>query len=424
MSGQGTTGGASATVDYYHVLGVARDAERTAIKRAYLTLIREHTPEAAPERFRQISEAYRTLSNAEKREEYDSQERLPAEVEAGLVEANQVGAEEPEKAVPILLRLWKDHREFKVVRFTLGVMLDRSDRKAEAARHFQELFHEEPDNAVYAKWLGDALLACGQPEQGESYLKQSLVLDKDDPETYLCLARYYSGEERFDDALKIIDRGIHADGNVDVQDLPLFLEKVLVLGRSRDWKRMESAVREFVAVVPKDDPGARQYAAARFVDLARFFEEVEQPDLTKFAVDAALELDPERDDLKEISKGLSESAGLYKERAAFMEDERVDDWAKAIVYALTIEEDEDKRNEILGNVMEAIGGDTQASFGHWQGLKRRYPALTDNLDDSFRQVRKIARDNFNAAAQETKRSSGLMTAVVIGVLVAVLRACL
>jgi len=128
MSGQGTTG-RTAAVDYYEVLGLARDADGSAIKRAYLTLIREHTPESAPARFRQISEAYRTLSNPEKRAEYDAQERLPPEVEAGLTEANRVGAEEPEQAIPILLRLWREHREYKVVRFTLGVMLDRADRK-------------------------------------------------------------------------------------------------------------------------------------------------------------------------------------------------------------------------------------------------------------------------------------------------------
>jgi len=424
MSGQGTTG-RTAAVDYYEVLGLARDADGSAVKRAYLTLIREHTPESAPERFRQISEAYRTLSNPEKRAEYDAQERLPPEVEAGLTEANRVGAEEPEQAIPILLRLWREHREYKVVRFTLGVMLDRADRKAEAARHFQELFDEEPDNANYAKWLGDALVACGQPEQGESYLKQSLVLDKDDPETYVCLARHYSGEGRFDEALKVLDRGIGADGGVDVQDLPLFLEKILVLGRSRDWTRMDTAVRRFVEAVPKDDQGARQYAAARFVDLARFFEEVEQPDLTKFAVDAALELDPTRDDLKEISQSLSETAGLFKERAAFMEDERVDDWAKAIVYALTMEEDEDKRNEVLTNVMQAIGGGTPAAFAHWQKLRRRYPALVDNLDDSFRQIRKIARENFGPSASSARSGGrGLLVWVVLGLVIALVRACL
>jgi curved DNA-binding protein CbpA len=52
--------------DYYQILGVPRDAEGSAIKRAYLRLIRQNTPESAPDRFREVSEAYRILSNPEK----------------------------------------------------------------------------------------------------------------------------------------------------------------------------------------------------------------------------------------------------------------------------------------------------------------------------------------------------------------------
>lgn len=66
-----------ATRDYYNILGVDRDAKPDDIKKAYRLLARrwhpDHNPEDADaeERFKDITEAYRTLSDAEKKSRYD-----------------------------------------------------------------------------------------------------------------------------------------------------------------------------------------------------------------------------------------------------------------------------------------------------------------------------------------------------------------
>ena len=63
--------------DYYEVLGVPKDADDAAIKKAYRVLAKKYHPDANPgdkeaeAKFKEASEAYAILSDAEKRRQYD-----------------------------------------------------------------------------------------------------------------------------------------------------------------------------------------------------------------------------------------------------------------------------------------------------------------------------------------------------------------
>ena len=63
--------------DYYEVLGVAKDADDDAIKKAYRRLAMKHHPDrntgdkSAEEKFKEAKEAYEVLSDSDKRAAYD-----------------------------------------------------------------------------------------------------------------------------------------------------------------------------------------------------------------------------------------------------------------------------------------------------------------------------------------------------------------
>ena len=63
--------------DYYKILGVERNADKDAISRAYKKLARQYHPDLNPgnssaeEKFKEVTEAYEVLKDAEKRKMYD-----------------------------------------------------------------------------------------------------------------------------------------------------------------------------------------------------------------------------------------------------------------------------------------------------------------------------------------------------------------
>src|ERR1700729_3499808 len=68
--------------DYYKVLGVTKSSSADEIKKSYRKLARKYHPDAnkgdpkAEERFKEISEAYNTLSDTKRRKEYDDARSL------------------------------------------------------------------------------------------------------------------------------------------------------------------------------------------------------------------------------------------------------------------------------------------------------------------------------------------------------------
>src|SRR5512141_2959120 len=65
--------------DYYELLGIARNASKDDIKKAFRTLAHKYHPDKKggdEQKFKEVSEAYSVLSDDKKRAEYDAYGRV------------------------------------------------------------------------------------------------------------------------------------------------------------------------------------------------------------------------------------------------------------------------------------------------------------------------------------------------------------
>ncbi len=113
--------------DYYEVLGVEKNADDAAIKKAYRVLAKKYHPDMNPgdaeaeKKFKEASEAYAILSDPEKRRQYDQFGHAPL-------------TEEPAAALAALILTVQTLAIFSVISLAISLAAVHAEA-AEPAMH-------------------------------------------------------------------------------------------------------------------------------------------------------------------------------------------------------------------------------------------------------------------------------------------------
>ncbi|MDR3123350.1 MAG: DnaJ domain-containing protein [Treponema sp.] len=164
---------------HYEILRVATTAADMDIKLAYFGLVRKYQPDRFPEEFKEIRAAYETLSDRQKRAEYDAIGELPSSVVPLFHEARRFDHfGRHDKAAELYRDILKSHPELDNVREEYARSFAADDKTGKAAEVWEELCRRRPDNPLYAKELGQCYLDRGWHKKALTEIRRSLALDR------------------------------------------------------------------------------------------------------------------------------------------------------------------------------------------------------------------------------------------------------
>ena len=149
-------------MNYYELLNIERGADANAVKRAYFSMVKIHSPDKDPQGFKAIRLAYETLSDQKKRGEYDSyfSENLSNKQSDGELQNKLLAAHE-------MIRENKFKQAEEFLAGLIGVNLDSMDQPDLFLPDYPDVFYTEAKRLLaevfwHMNKTGTAVKLCDQ----------------------------------------------------------------------------------------------------------------------------------------------------------------------------------------------------------------------------------------------------------------------
>jgi DnaJ-class molecular chaperone len=183
----------SRDVDYYGLLGVAKDASETEIRDRFRTIAREAHPDRAPAarkaeaeaKFQELTEAVNVLTSPERRKAYDfDRAAAKADPEADAIAQNYLAQgiaaykerKFTEAAGNFQLATHRDPKDVKAQHY-LGLASARANDMRGAVKAIEAALALEPHNATVLKDAGAIFRQAGLLTKAEKAYQEALRWD-------------------------------------------------------------------------------------------------------------------------------------------------------------------------------------------------------------------------------------------------------
>jgi tetratricopeptide (TPR) repeat protein len=189
--------------DYYEILGVSRDSTVEEIRDSYYQLVKHYHPDVNPnadqetrakaeEIFTRITTAYETLSQGDKRSQYDSHEELSA------------------------LKSQAKYIYEAEMTFKKGITLLIQRNYTEAEKHLREAVQMNPDEAAYLGAHGWTRFLAAEDKMSvlqevRSCLENAIKMNDKIPENYYYMGCVYKHTNDLRNAAKYFEKAIEID---------------------------------------------------------------------------------------------------------------------------------------------------------------------------------------------------------------------
>ncbi|GMO39213.1 MAG: hypothetical protein Ta2F_15610 [Termitinemataceae bacterium] len=248
--------------NFYQILGIEKSAGDEEIKRAYFNMVRKFQPDNAPEKFKEIRNAYETLKDKKKREKYDAIGEIPDSIAPLFYEAkwfDHLG--KYSKAAELYCDILQRHPELDNVREEYAESLCMDEKFGKAIEVWEELCSRNPLNAHYSGKLGRSYFERGWEKKAETEYKRTLNLDPSAVDAWCffvsSLVKKLSSapnvDTAFDELRNVIEKAIKATATVKGNESgKVFLYSYAIISSADQKKSLVAGYFEEIALLLHD----------------------------------------------------------------------------------------------------------------------------------------------------------------------------
>ncbi|NOJ96590.1 DnaJ domain-containing protein [Corallococcus coralloides] len=259
----------------YEVLGVEKDAEARAIKKAYFERVRQNPPETHPEEFRRLREAYELLSDPEARQAFDASAAQQADgpeaaKNAALQEAiNLFEAGDKVGGRRLLTELLNEQPDLHDARILLGRhFLYEGDAK-EALAEFDALLARAPDHWQGHLQRGWALLRLEQMKEAADAFWRAGKHGPSEVGPRVALADCLEAMGQVADSLKVLEEAQSLPGISRMDVLALKVRRIATMLEFGQDASAEKELEQLDAELPESaDPELRRWTGGQLSSAA------------------------------------------------------------------------------------------------------------------------------------------------------------
>lgn len=267
----------------YEILGIDTNADEKTIKKAYFRLIRTHSPEKDPEKFQQIRAAYERLSNPKEQERMELDFPLPNHPFAEIYSQNilcEMEAHNFKKAMKCAEEALKYIGENAYFTLCLAIACEREEMYGKAAKQYEKLLKEYPDNYIICAKLAVAYLHRGYHKKAFPYFEKAFqngVQEKSFLFSYIECAKSNEKDQQFEQGiLVLLEKANKQEYRKNIFDYCLIFE-MYTEGNEKKYKHIPDILNYYymytVAIKSKFQEYKRELTFL-FTDMKKMAEKV------------------------------------------------------------------------------------------------------------------------------------------------------